>query len=61
VVPIDESQEAKDAADLAVAMALGWVGGERECLSRMRYLDRKADGKNAFLCRDDPTVCRPHL
>ncbi|KAG7527744.1 hypothetical protein FFLO_06625 [Filobasidium floriforme] len=29
VVPIDESQEAKDAADLAVAMALGWVGGER--------------------------------
>jgi beta-glucosidase/6-phospho-beta-glucosidase/beta-galactosidase len=25
VVPIDESKEAKDAADLAVAMALGWV------------------------------------
>jgi hypothetical protein len=36
VVPIDESREAKDAADLAVAMALGWVGGEREFLSRMR-------------------------
>lgn len=29
VVPIDGSQEAKDAADLAVAMALGWVGEER--------------------------------
>ena len=24
-VPIDDSKEAKDAADLAIAMALGWV------------------------------------
>lgn len=26
-VPIDDSKEAKDAADLAIAMGLGWVSG----------------------------------
>ena len=39
-VPIDESKEAKDAADLAIAMALGWVSRRSASLTRARRADR---------------------
>jgi beta-glucosidase/6-phospho-beta-glucosidase/beta-galactosidase len=32
-VPIDDSPEAKDAADLAIAMALGWVSSLMLCVA----------------------------
>lgn len=38
-VPIDESKEAKDAADLAIAMALGWVSRRLASLTRAGRAD----------------------